>query len=446
MATGASLTGSQRVRNLQTVLHAKAKEEPERRFHALYDKVWRKDFLLEAWVMARRNGGRPGIDGERFLDIESQGVERWLGELSRDLRDGTYASAAVRQVLIPKKQPGKFRPLGIPTVRDRVAQTSALLVLAPIFEADLRPEQYGYRPERSALDAVKRIHRLLNRGYHEVVDGDLSNYFGEIPHAELMKSLARRISDGRMLRLIKAWLEMPVEEDDGKGGKRLTHRSRKQGKGTPQGSPVSPLLSNLYMRRFILGWEQRGLAPRFCAEIVSYADDFCVLGKAPAADMLPSVVHLMERLKLPINAQKTRCLRCPAEPMEFLGYRFGWNYRPDGGGAYIGTRPSKASIRSICRKISEQTEPRHGLKDPEQVVERLNRMLSGWAQYFRLGQVSRAYCAVDAHATKRLRQWLCRKHKVRSGKYVRFPDERLWDHYGLHRLAPTTKSLPWAKA
>ena len=236
MATGKSLTGSQRVRNLQTVLHAKAKEEPGRRFHALYDKIWRKDFLLEAWFMARRNGGRPGIDGERFLDIESQGVERWLGELSWDLRDGTYAPAPVRQVLIPKKQPGKYRPSGIPTIRDRVAQTSALLVLAPIFEADLRPEQYGYRPERSALDAVKRIHRLLNRGYHEVVDGDLSNYFGEIPHAELMRSVARRVSDGKMLGLIKAWLEMAVEEDGGSGGVRRTNRARKERKGPPGSS------------------------------------------------------------------------------------------------------------------------------------------------------------------------------------------------------------------
>ena len=192
MTTGESLTGSQRVRRLQTVLHEKAKEEPGRRFHALCDKVWREDFLWEAWRLARRNGGQPGVDGESFRDIEAYGVERWLGELSRDLREGTYAPQAVRQVLIPKKQPGKFRPLGIPTVRDRVAQTSAMLVLGPIFEADLEPEQYGYRPERRALDAVRRIHRLLNRGHKEVVDGDLTNYFGEIPHAELMKSVARR--------------------------------------------------------------------------------------------------------------------------------------------------------------------------------------------------------------------------------------------------------------
>ena len=328
MVTGASLTGSQRVRNLQTVLHAKAKEEPERRFHALYDKVWREDFLTEAWTMARRNGGQPGVDGQSFRDIEVYGVERWLGELSRALKDGPYVPEPVRQVLIPKKQPGKFRPLGIPTIRDRVAQTSAMLVLAPIFEADLQPEQYGYRPERSAQDAVKRIHRLLNRGHNEVVDGDLSNYFGEIPHAELMKGVARRVSDGRMLGLIKAWLEMPVEEDDGKGGKRRTNRARKERKGTPQGSPISPLLSNIYMRRFILGWKMLGLARRFGAEIVSYADDFCVLGKTPAAEMLPAVIGLMERLKLTVNEQKTRCLRCPEEAMEFLGCQSALKFDP----------------------------------------------------------------------------------------------------------------------
>ena len=240
MTTGQNLTGSQRVQKFQTMLHAKAKEEPDRRFHALIDKVWRMDFLLEAWDRVRLNGGSAGVDGETFDHIEAHGVERWLGELSQDLKDGTYTPKAVRQVLIPKKQPGQFRPLGIPCIRDRVAQTSAMLVLEPIFEADLQPEQYAYRPERSATDEVKRTHRLLNTGHNEVVDGDLSNYFGEIPHAELMKSIARRVSDGRMLGLIKAWLEMPVEEDDGKGGKRRTNRARRERKGTPQGAPISP--------------------------------------------------------------------------------------------------------------------------------------------------------------------------------------------------------------
>ena len=446
MTTGGSLTGSASVRKLQTVLHARAKEEPDRRFHALVDKVWREDFLLTAWGMVRRNGGAAGVDGVTVADVEARGVKCWVGELSRELREGTYKPSPVRQVLIPKKQPGKFRPLGIPCLRDRVAQTSAMLVLMPIFEADLEPEQYGYRPGRSAKDAVRRIHRLLHGGRNEVIDADLSNYFGEIPHAELMKSIARRVSDGRMLGLIKAWLEMPVVEEDGEGGTRRTNRARKERKGTPQGAPISPLLSNIYMRRFILGWKALGYARRFGAEIVNYADDFCVLGKAPAAEMLAVVNRLMERLKLPVNAQKTRCLRCPEESLEFLGYRIGWNYRPTDGSRYVGTRPTKASVQSICRRISEQTDRRYVGRSAEGVVGRLNRMMSGWANYFTLGQVSMAYKAVDRHATRRLRQWFWRKHKVRSGRYVRFSDERLWNRRGLVRLGQTTRDLPWAKA
>ncbi len=446
MATDERLTGPARVRKLQTVLHAKAKEEPGRRFHALSDKMWREDILREALAQVRRNGGSAGVDRESFVDIEERGAEAWLGELARELQDGTYAPQPVRQVLIPKKQPGKFRPLGIPCIRDRVAQTAALLVLAPIIEADLQPEQHAYRPGRSANDAVSRVHSLLRKGCNEVVDGDLSNYFGEIPHAELLRSVARRVSDGRLLGLVKAWLEMAVEEDDGKGGKHRTNRARQARKGTPQGAPISPLLSNLYMRRFILGWKVRGHAERFRAEIVNYADDFCVLGRAPAAAMLEEVQRLMRKLKLPVNERKTRCLRCPEEPFEFLGYRIGRNYKPSGKGPYIGTRPSKASVQSICRKISEWTSPRSGQLTREEMVERLNRCLTGWANYFHLGQVSPAYNAIDRHAVRRLRQWLCRKHKVKSGQYVLFPDARLYGEYGLVRLTQTTKSLPWAKA
>ena len=445
MATDAGLTGPDKVRDFQRVLHVKAKENPNLRFHALCDKVWRADFLLKAWQQVRRNGGVAGVDRERFEDIEAYGVDRWLGELARELKDGTYTPRAVRQVLIPKKQPGKFRPLGIPCIRDRVAQTSAMLVLEPIFEADLQEEQYAYRKGRGAQEAVTRVHKLVNTGHRHVVDADLSNYFGEIPHDKMMKSLARRISDGRMLGLIKSWLVMPVEEDDGKGGKRLTNRARKEGKGTPQGAPISPLLSNIYMRRFILAWKLLGYARHFRAMIVNYADDFVILGKSDSTAMLQAVEDIMHRLQLPINARKTRCVRCPQEPFGFLGYRIGRNFRPGGKGAYIGTRPSKKSVQSICRKISEQTAARYGLLSIEQMVERLNWILSGWANYFCLGQVGPAYKAIDTHVTRRFRRWLCRKHKVQSGGWVRFPQAELYSKYGLICLAPTTKGLPWAK-
>ena len=446
MGTGESLTASERVQRLQTALHAKAKEVPGFRFYSLSDKVWRDDVLTVAWQAVRRNGGAAGVDGETVADIEARGVDRWLGALARDLKEGTYRPRAVRQVLIPKKQRGKFRPLGIPCLRDRVAQTAAMLVLSPIFEADLQPEQYAYRPGRDAHDAVRRVHRLLTTGHREVVDADLSDYFGQIPHADLMKSIARRVSDGRLLGWVKAWLEMAVEEDDGRGGRRRTNRARRERKGTPQGSPISPLFSNIYMRRFILGWKVLGYARRFKAEIVNYADDFAELGRAPAAEMLAAVEDLMKRLKLPMNAEKTHCCRVPEESMTFLGYRIGRNYRPDTGAAYIGTRPSRESVRSICRRVSELTTPRYVLLPPGVVVTRLNRLLTGWANYFILGQVSPAYEAIDWHATRRLRQWLCRKHKVRTGKEVRFPATRLWSDYGLTRLGRRTASFPWAKA
>ena len=389
--------------------------------------MWREDVLAVAWQAVRRNGGAAGVDGETVADIESQRVGRWLGALARDLKAGTYRPRAVRQVLIPKKQRGKFRPLGIipkkqrgkfrplgiPRLRDRVAQTAATLVLSPMFEADLQPEQYAYRPGRDAHDAVKRVHRLLNTGHREVVDADLSDYFGEIPHAELLRSIARRVSDGRLLGWVKAWLEMAVEEDDGRVGRRRTNRARRERKGTPQGAPISPLFSNIYMRRFILGWKVLGYARRFKAEIVNYADDFAVLGRAPAAEMLAAVERLMKRLKLPMNAEKTRCCRLPKEPMTFLGYRIGRNHRPVTGAAYIGTRPSRASVQSICRRVSELTTRRDVRLPPGVVVERLNRLLTGWANYFILGQVSPAYVAIDRHATRRLRQWLCRKDSDR---------------------------------
>ncbi len=446
MGTGKSLTAPERVRRLRAALHAKAKEAAGYRFYTLSDKVWRDDVLLVAWGEVRRNGGAPGVDGETVADIEARGVERWLGGLARELKEGTYRPKAVRRVWIAKKQRGKYRALGIPCLRDRVAQTAALLVLSPIVEADLAPEQYAYRPGRSAHDAVNQAHRLVNTGHCEGVDADLSDYFGQIPHAELLHCVARRVSDGRMLGWVKAWLEMAVEEDDGRGGTRRTNRARRERKGTPQGAPISPLLSNLYMRRFVLGWKVLGHAQRFKADIVNYADDIVILGKESAAAMREAVEDMLKRLKLPLNAEKTRCVRVPEESFDFLGYRVGRNYRRDTGRAYIGTRPTQASVQSICRRVSELTARRYGRLDPEVVVGRLNRLMTGWANYFHLGQVSPAYAAIDRHATRRLRRWLCRKHKVRAGGYVRFPDRRLWEDLGLTRLAPRTTSFPWAKA
>jgi len=272
-----SLSTPESVQKLQAALHAKAKGSPSYRFYTVYDKVHRMDILSYAYRCCRANGGAPGVDGQDFAEIEAYGLERWLGELAEELRKKTYRSQAVRRVWIPKPD-GKQRPLGIPTVKDRVVQMAAVLVLEPIFEADLQPEQYAYRPERSALDAVRKVHSLVNTGHTEVVDADLSGYFDSIPHTELMKSVARRLSDRHILHLIKMWLQMPVEETDERGHTQRTTRNKDEHRGTPQGSPISPLLSNLYMRRFVLGWRSLGHAKRLKAEIVNYADD-CAPGE-----------------------------------------------------------------------------------------------------------------------------------------------------------------------
>lgn len=440
-----SLEPPEKLRKLQTALQAKAKAAPAYRFYLLYDKLYREDVLAFAYRVCRANGGAPGVDGQSFTDIAAYGVERWLGALAQELRDKTYRPQAVRRVWIPKPD-GKQRPLGIPTVKDRVVQTAAGLVLEPIFEADLLPEQYAYRPGRSALDAVVRVHALIRAGQTQVVDADLSGYFDSIPHTELLNSVARRISDRHVLHLLKMWLEMPVEEEDERRRKRRTTRNRDEHRGTPQGAPLSPLLSNLYMRRFVLGWQVLGHERRLRAHIVNYADDFVICCRGTAAEALVALRDMMARLRLTVNEAKTRICRLPDEPLEFLGYTIGRCYSPRTGRTYVGPRPSRKRVVRVCRAVSEMTQRRYGSLEVEEQVTRLNRLLVGWANYFCLGAVSWAYRALDAHVRERLRRWWCRKHKRAGRGTAPLPDERLYGALGLVRLAACQHRWPWAPA
>jgi RNA-directed DNA polymerase len=266
-----SLATPEKLRRLQEALYTKAKQEAGYRFYLLYDKVYRADILAHAYALSKHQGGAPGVDGVTFEDIEGSGVERWLAAVQEALREETYRPQLVRRVLIPKPGGGE-RPLGIPTIRDRVVQTAAMLILQPIFEADMEPTAYGYRPGLGALKAVREVHRALCAGHTEVVDADVSQYFDTIPHAALMKSLARRISDGKLLRLLKRWLKAPVAETAAGGGWRLRGGKRAT-RGTPQGGVISPLLANLYINRYLKVFRLRGLDRRYGARLVNYADD-----------------------------------------------------------------------------------------------------------------------------------------------------------------------------
>lgn len=439
-----SLTPPLKVGKLQGVLRAKAKASPTYRFYMLYDKVYRADILAWAYERCRLNAGAAGVDGQTFEDIGEYGLERWLGELAHELREKTYRPAAVRRVWIPKAD-GKQRPLGIPTIRDRVAQMAAVLVLEPIFDVDLPPEQHAYRTDHDAHQALREVQGWLDQGYTEVVDADLSGYFDSIPHHELMKCVARRVSDGNLLHLIKMWLEAAVEETDERGGKTRTTRNKDEGRGTPQGGVASPLLANLYMRRFVLGWKVGGHEQRLAAHIVNYADDFVICCKPGKADEAMTTMRwMMEKLRLTVNEKKTRRCSVPAETFTFLGFTFGPQVSWKTGRMYVSPSPSRKKIQGICERIHEETRGSTTWRGLGEQVRRLNQMLMGWGNYFRLGYVTGAWKVVQQHACRRLRWWIRRK-RGQSGGGQHYPDMQLYEKYGLVNLVRGIRRIPlWA--
>jgi RNA-directed DNA polymerase len=426
-----SLATPSKIRELQIKLYRKAKNEPGYRFYMLYDKIYRGDILAHAYALARANKGAPGVDGQTFEQIESAGLEEWLTGIRQELRNKTYRPQPVRRVMIPKPGGGE-RPLGIPSIKDRVVQTAAKIVLEPIFEADLEPSAYGYRPRRSAQDAIRKVHKLVCEGYADVVDADLSKYFDTIPHCELLQCVARRIVDREVLRLIKMWLQAPVEERDENGKRRLTG-GKDRHCGTPQGGVASPMLANLYMNRLLKGWRNTKRGEQFDAHIVTYADDFVILSRGKAAEALNWTRQVVARMGVTLNEAKTSIKQARQESFGFLGYTFGPHRYKKDGHWYLGASPSKKAVARIKEKVGNRLIPSNTGTWGE-VRGRLNQILRGWSAYFSYGTRTAAYGAVDNYVYESVRHFLRRRHQVQSRGTDRFSMEAVFGELGVLQL------------
>jgi len=423
---------------LQRALYRKAKSEPTFRFYLLYDKVHRADVLHHAWALVRANGGAAGVDGVTIAAVEADGVEPFLARLAEELRAHTYRPDPVRRVLIPKRSGGE-RPLGIPTVRDRVVQAAVVLVLEPLFEADVQPCSYGFRPKKDAHQAMEALSHALAQGYTQVLDADLTAYFDSIPHGQLLAAGARRVADRHILRRLTQWLRAPgvVERDDGKRETRGGQRTRR---GTPQGGVISPLLANVYLHAFDTAWRVGGLERRWQARRIRYADDFVVLCRSKAVLVQAVVAEQLQALGLTLNAAKTRVLDARQRPFTFLGFTVRVVRSQRTGRPFPLIRPSAAACQRLRDHGKALTGRDHLALPTPALITAVNRVVRGWAGYFYFQHCTRAFSALRWFLEERVRTYLRRKHRHRTRAYRAIPYTALYDRLGLYRLP---MRAPW---